>query len=164
MLIYRGLFCQIYCFQKVVCSSTSALFPWDHVAVLVVVKLQQAGLGPQFTNIALTSSLMLLGTGYFNQGFYPTSMQEAMFRGRTTHPHDLHPIVKFFSLYMTQIERLYGNKFYAKGQNLVMELGRKYDAALEEFDVLVMPTLPYTATKIPPADCSFTGVCVCVCV
>ena len=85
-------------------------------------------------------------------------MQEAIFRGLTTHPHDIQPLVKFFSLYMRHVQRLYGNKFYAKGQNLVLELGRKYDAALEEVDVLVMPTLTYTATKIPPADCSFTGV------
>ena len=63
------------------------------------------------------------------------------------------------------MQRLYGNKFYAKGQNLVLELGRKYDAALEEVDVLVMPTLTHTASKIPPADSSYTGVCVCcVCV
>ena len=93
------------------------------------------------------------------------SMQEAMFRGLTTHPHDVHPIVKFFCFYMQHVQRLYGNKFYAKGQNLVLELGRKYDAALEEVDVLVMPTLTHTASKIPPADSSYTGACVCfVCV
>ena len=96
-------------------------------------------------------------------------MQEAMFRGLTTHPHDVHPIVKFFCFYMQHVQRLYGNKFYAKGQNLVLELGRKYDAALEEVDVLVMPTLKYTASKIPPADSSYIGACVlcvyvCVCV
>jgi len=29
-----------------------------------------------------------------------------------------------------------------------------YDAALQECDLLVMPTLPLKATKIPPADVS----------
>ena len=29
-----------------------------------------------------------------------------------------------------------------------------YDACFEEVDLLLMPTLPMVATKIPPADCS----------
>ena len=35
-----------------------------------------------------------------------------------------------------------------------MQPGAAYDAALEEYDLLVMPTLPMKATKIPPADMS----------
>jgi amidase len=31
-------------------------------------------------------------------------------------------------------------------------LRRAYDEALEKFDVLAMPTIPFTATPIPPAD------------
>nr|KAG5700739.1 hypothetical protein BaRGS_029104 [Batillaria attramentaria] len=59
--------------------------------------------------------------------------------------------------YMTQT---YGrsNKFYAKANNLVMELTRQYDAALHKFDVIVMPTMPYLATKLPPADCSLADL------
>ncbi|KAK7104603.1 hypothetical protein V1264_019296 [Littorina saxatilis] len=95
------------------------------------------------------------GTGFFAKGFYPTSLQEATFRGRTTHPQDMQPIFKFFCLYMSHIDRMYGNKFYAKGQNLILELTKKYDAALQEFDVLIMPTMPYTASKMPAKDCSF---------
>jgi len=42
--------------------------------------------------------------------------------------------------------------FYAKAQNLSRKLRDAYDAALADFDVLVMPTLPLKATPLPPAD------------
>ncbi|KAK7488411.1 hypothetical protein BaRGS_00020385 [Batillaria attramentaria] len=97
------------------------------------------------------------GATYYTKGFYPASMQEATFRGVSTHPHDIPPLVKFYSMYGEYMTQLYGhgNKFYAKANNLVMELTRQYDAALQKFDVIVMPTLPYVATKIPPADIGF---------
>ena len=41
---------------------------------------------------------------------------------------------------------------YAMAQNLAFELRQAYDAALDAHDVLVMPTLPLTATPIPAAD------------
>lgn len=82
---------------------------------------------------------------------------DAAFRGYKTYPQDLQPLVKFFAMYNEYIGRLYGNRFFAKGQNLILGLTGVYDMALEEFDVLVMPTLPFAAPKIPPADCSFEG-------
>lgn len=41
---------------------------------------------------------------------------------------------------------------YAKARNLESILTAAYDAPLETYDVLVMPTLPITASLIPPAD------------
>jgi len=38
--------------------------------------------------------------------------------------------------------------FYAKAQNLSRKLRDAYDAALADFDVLVMPTLPLKATPL----------------
>jgi amidase len=43
-------------------------------------------------------------------------------------------------------------RYYAMARNLAMELRRAYDQALDEVDVLVMPTLPLTATTLPAAD------------
>ena len=37
---------------------------------------------------------------------------------------------------------------------MARSLSAAYDAALEECDLLVMPTLPFMAPKIPPADVS----------
>ena len=41
---------------------------------------------------------------------------------------------------------------YAMARNLAFELRQAYDDALADHDVLVMPTLPLTATPIPAAD------------
>ena len=49
------------------------------------------------------------------------------------------------------IDTEYG-RHYAMARNLAPELRAAYDAALATYDVLVMPTLPITATEIPPAD------------
>jgi amidase len=42
-----------------------------------------------------------------------------------------------------------GGRYYGKAQNLRIELRKAYDAALQGFDVLAMPTSPMTATKLP---------------
>lgn len=41
---------------------------------------------------------------------------------------------------------------YAKARNLEKVLTAAYDTALDTYDVLVMPTVPITASLIPPAD------------
>jgi amidase len=43
----------------------------------------------------------------------------------------------------------YHGRYYAKAQNLARDLSAAYDRALQEVDLLVMPTLPLKATKIP---------------
>nr|MDQ6899396.1 amidase family protein [Candidatus Dormibacteraeota bacterium] len=48
----------------------------------------------------------------------------------------------------------YHGRYYAKAQNLARDLGAAYDQALSELDLLVMPTLPLKATKIPAQDAS----------
>ncbi|MGN6793834.1 MAG: amidase [Streptosporangiaceae bacterium] len=46
----------------------------------------------------------------------------------------------------------HGGRYYAMARNLALELTAAYDEALESFDVLALPTLPITATPIPPAS------------
>jgi len=46
----------------------------------------------------------------------------------------------------------YQGKHYAMARNLVPALRAAYDEALARYDVLVMPTLPRTASVIPAAD------------
>src|SRR5438128_405281 len=46
----------------------------------------------------------------------------------------------------------YRGHFYAKAQNLNRKLRAAYDAALANYDLLLMPTLPMKATPIPPPD------------
>ncbi|XP_046329794.1 amidase-like isoform X1 [Haliotis rufescens] len=92
------------------------------------------------------------GTGFFWKGFYPISMQEAAYRGFAARPHDMSVVMKTVSLISEYINRNYQNKFYAKGQNLNMMLTSEYDRVLEKYDVIVMPTLPYKASKLPGKD------------
>jgi len=46
----------------------------------------------------------------------------------------------------------YRGHYYAKAQNLVRRLRAAYDAALASYDLLLMPTLPLTATPLPDAN------------
>lgn len=109
------------------------------------------------TKISIFSTITCPGTGSLSRGVYPVSMMETAFRGFNTHPRNLQPVVKFYSLFGEYINRYYGNIFYGKGQNLAIQLTKAYDAALEKYDVLIMPTLTHVATKIPPANCSTEG-------
>jgi amidase len=46
----------------------------------------------------------------------------------------------------TYIRRYYGSRYYGKARLLTAA----YDAALSEYDLLMMPTTPIKATKLPP--------------
>lgn len=98
------------------------------------------------------------GVSLFHKGFYPVSLQQTFFRGMTAQPHDVPLAVKFDAMFTEHITRLYGNAFYGKGHNLVLELCRQYDAALGKVDVLILPTLPHVAPKLPPPDVSFEAL------
>ena len=68
---------------------------------------------------------------------------------------DLMPVtVKSFLLFAKILRNRYGNYYSAKAQNLVRNIRDTYDASLAKFDLLVMPTTPMKAHKIPPKDAS----------
>ena len=46
----------------------------------------------------------------------------------------------------------YRGHYYAKAQNLNRKLRAAYDAAMSNYDLLLMPTLPMKATPLPPPD------------
>lgn len=48
----------------------------------------------------------------------------------------------------------YRGHFYAKAQNLTRQLTQAYDDAFKDFDLLLMPTLPITASKLPASGAS----------
>lgn len=52
------------------------------------------------------------------------------------------------------MQRSHHGRFYAKAQNLGRELRATYDAVLAHHDLLLMPTLPIVATKLPEAGAS----------
>ena len=57
--------------------------------------------------------------------------------------------VKLALLSGEHIREAYHGRYYAKAQNLSLDLRAAYDAALAEVDVLVMPTVPVRGVKLP---------------
>ncbi len=52
------------------------------------------------------------------------------------------------------MKRYYHGRYYAKAQNLRASLVKAYDDVLSDYDVLLMPTIPFQATEMPSPDCS----------
>ena len=50
------------------------------------------------------------------------------------------------------LQDAYHGRYYAKAQNLARTLTAAYDAALGEVDLLLMPTIPMKATRLPAPD------------
>jgi amidase len=91
-----------------------------------------------------------MGTNW--KGHYSTSLLDAYARGRITRADDLSDTVKLVVLLGQYMQDRYHGRYYAKAQNLARVLTKTYDDALQAVDLLVMPTLPMKATKIPSAD------------
>lgn len=93
---------------------------------------------------------MMLGNGMgFNwKGQYDVGLLDAhsMWRERAD---DLSETLKLSMLVgMWGIEH-YRGRYYAKGQNLARRAKAAYDAKFASYDLLLMPTVPVVATKIP---------------
>jgi amidase len=93
-----------------------------------------------------------MGTNW--KGHYTTSLLDAYARGRLTRANDLSETVKLFVMLGVYMQEHYHGRYYAKAQNLARSLTAAYDAVLRDCDLLVMPTLPLKATRIPGADAS----------
>jgi amidase len=98
--------------------------------------------------------MMLKGHGVGNNvaGYYPLGLHEAFARGFDTRLNDASDTVKLVLLLGDYLNRHYHNRYHSKAQNLRVLLRRAYDEALRQVDVLLMPTIPFTATEIPPRD------------
>jgi amidase len=93
-----------------------------------------------------------LGTNW--KGYYATSLLDAFARGLRTRADDLSEPTKLVALTGLFMRERYHGRYYAKAQNLARSLRAAYDAALQDADLLVMPTTPQKATRIPPPGCS----------
>ena len=100
------------------------------------------------------TELMVRGNGMGTnwEGHYSTSLLDAYWRGRTALAGELSETVKLTMLTGQYMREAYGGRYYARARNLARRLRAAYDAALERADLLLMPTLPMKATKIPAPD------------
>lgn len=91
------------------------------------------------------------GHGFNWKGLYVTSMVDfhAGWRARADQLSETLKITMVLGEYFI---KHYRGHYYAKAQNLSRQLALAYDTALAQCDLLLMPTLPLTATPLPKPD------------
>lgn len=97
------------------------------------------------------------GHGFNWKGLYVTSMVD-YHAGWRERADELSETLKITMVLGEYFIRHYRGHFYAKAQNLSRQLTAAYDAALAEYDLLLMPTLPLTATPLPNPGASVEEV------
>lgn len=97
---------------------------------------------------------MIDGNGYGmnSEGLYDPEMIAYFAANRITRGAELSKTVKLVGLSGRYTFELGGGKYYAMARNLAFALRSAYDKALSAYDVLVMPTVPYTAQELLPLD------------
>lgn len=97
---------------------------------------------------------MLDGNGYgLNaDGLYDPEQMAYFSSRRLEHADALSETVKLVALCGHHGITTLGAASYGKARNLVPTARAAYDTVLDSYDVLVMPTLPYTATDLPGPD------------
>ena len=91
------------------------------------------------------------GYGYGYKGRYSPELMDHYARGLEKNFDSVSHTVKFVALCGQYMLDRYHGTHYAKAQNLSMRIRAAYDAALQDVDVLVLPTQPMRATVIPAA-------------
>jgi amidase len=88
------------------------------------------------------------GHGFNWKGLYVTSMID-FHAGWKHRANELSDTLKLTMVLGQYFIEYYRGHYYAKAQNQSRRLRDAYDAALGKYDLLVMPTLPLTATPLP---------------
>lgn len=100
------------------------------------------------------------GYGLGADGLYDPELMAHFARQRVSRADALASTVKATALCGHYGLQTLGGATYAKARNLVPHVRAAYDAALDEYDVLVMPTVPGTAELLPaggPDDVGLLG-------
>jgi amidase len=88
------------------------------------------------------------GHGFNWKGLYVTGMID-FHAGWKERADELSETLKLTMILGEYFIKHYRGHYYAKAQNLSRQLELAYDSALADFDLLLMPTLPLTATPLP---------------
>ena len=130
-----------------------------------------AGLGATVTEISIPEHLALgmpvwvgiavegsyqqilkgLGNGNNWKGAYVPSLMEQL-NGWQSKSNMFSEIFKLSMLCAEHLQTAHHGRYYAKAQNLSRYLRSAYDKALEEVDILLMPTTPVKGSKLPPEN------------
>jgi len=88
------------------------------------------------------------GYGVSRSDLYSTALMD-FHRGWRWRADELSETTKLMTMLGTYINQQFGSRFYGKAVNISRRLKAAYDSVLAEHDLLLMPTLPLKATKIP---------------
>ncbi len=156
-------------------------FGWPQSAVAVDAKVRDAAaiftkLGAEVTEVSIpmhragpaiwlpiaaegaTQQMMKdNGHGFNWKGLYATSMID-FHAGWKARADELSETLKITMVLGEYFIKHYRGHFYGKAQNLSRQLTATYDKVFAEYDLLLMPTVPITATPLPPAGASIEEV------
>jgi amidase len=91
------------------------------------------------------------GVGSLYDGWYNSGLAEAYSKFRHSDGRDFPASVKTTWLAMEYLNRqTKGSSFYAKGQNITLQMRRDIDEILEDADVIAMPTIPLKPFEVDP--------------
>lgn len=98
---------------------------------------------------------MMWGDGYgvSRPDLYVTSLMD-YHRHWRQRADEMSETTKLFTLLGTYINKHHGSRYYGKAMNVTRRLTAAYDAVLDKYDLIAMPTTPLKATKLPAADAS----------
>jgi amidase len=121
---------------------TELSIPWHRDAIHVWTVIGTEGVVTQ----------MVDGNGFGMNwpGWYDPELIAHYARGRREHADELPETVKVAILAGRYTIDRYHGQHYAMARSLAVAAAAAYDRALAEVDVLVMPTLPITASLLPP--------------
>jgi len=128
-------------FTEIGCSVGEISVPWHRDAIHVFTVIITDGATYQ----------MLDGNGYGLgvDGLYDPELMAHFARQRAVKADQFASTIKATALCGHYGLNRLGGASYAKARNLVPEVRAAYDAALAQYDVLVMPTVPGTADTLP---------------
>ncbi|KAL3857308.1 hypothetical protein ACJMK2_011989 [Sinanodonta woodiana] len=156
-MITEGFTCCKQNVQDIVRNTALQLATKDAIVEEVSIPLHKDGVtiwAPIITEGGFNCIYKENGTGCHWKGFYPLSIQESLTRGFNLRPDDASDMFKAMMLFAAFIQKNYQNKFYSMAQNLNMMLTAAYNKVLEEYDVLLMPTIPFVAIDLPKMGCT----------
>ncbi len=119
--------------------------PWHNRIHLVATPLTFEGTLQQ---ILLSNGLGIGAPGYHDEALV------AFLHNWQDRGNELSDSLKFIAVSANVLRKRFGGRHLAKAYNLAPRVRASYDKALEQYDVLMMPTVPMKAQPIPSRDAS----------
>jgi amidase len=118
---------------------------------------------PEHTTLAVDcvnlvgSAMPLNSVGMNWKGHYQVDMAEFYMKHRLERAALFPPEMKMGLVMERMLDRTGDGLYYARAQNAALLVRAAYDKALEQVDVLVMPTVAARPPKLPPANVDFAA-------